>query len=47
MSFINTIMINMNTRFKNANEAYEFLLDQTIQYGEDFDNTKANSANGV
>ena len=30
----------MNTRFKNANEAYEFLLDQTIRYGEDFDNTK-------
>ena len=31
----------INTRFKNANEAYEFLLDQTIQHGEDFDDTKA------
>ena len=31
----------INTRFENANEAYEFLLDKTIQYGEDFDDTKA------
>jgi len=31
----------INTRFKNANEAYEFLLDQAIRYGEDFDDTKA------
>ena len=30
-----------NIRFDNANEAYEFLLDQTIQHGEDFDDTKA------
>ena len=30
-----------NTRFDNANEAYEFLLDKTIRHGEDFDNTKA------
>ena len=31
----------INTTFKNANEAYEFLLDQVIQYGQDFDDTKA------
>ena len=31
----------INKRFKNANEAYEFLLDQAIIYGEDFDDTKA------
>ena len=30
----------INTTFKNANEAYEFLLDQAIQYGQDFDDTK-------
>ena len=30
-----------NIRFDNANEAYEFLLDQTIEHGEDFDDTKA------
>ncbi len=31
----------INTTFKNANEAYEFLLDQVIQHGQDFDDTKA------
>jgi len=31
----------INTRFENANEAYEFLLDQIICYGDDFDDTKA------
>ena len=30
-----------NIRFDNANEAYEFLLNQTIEHGEDFDDTKA------
>ena len=30
----------INTTFKNANEAYEFLLDQAIQHGQDFDDTK-------
>ena len=30
-----------NIRFDNANEAYEFLLDQTVKHGEDFDDTKA------
>jgi len=31
----------INTRFKNANEAYEFLLDQAIRHGQDFNGTKA------
>jgi thymidylate synthase len=30
-----------NIRFDNANEAYEFLLNETIEHGEDFDDTKA------
>ena len=30
-----------NIRFDNANEAYEFLLNQTIKHGEEFDDTKA------
>ena len=30
-----------NIRFDNANEAYEFLLNQTIEHGENFDDTKA------
>tara|TARA_Y100001968_G_scaffold63012_1_gene53724 strand:- start:1853 stop:2503 length:651 start_codon:yes stop_codon:yes gene_type:complete len=33
-------MINMKTRFNNANEAYEYLLDRLIINGQDFDNTK-------
>ena len=33
-------MINMKTRFNNANEAYEYLLDKLIINGQDFDNTK-------
>ncbi len=33
-------MISMKTRFNNANEAYEYLLDRLIINGQDFDNTK-------
>ena len=31
----------MLNSYKNANEAYEALLDEVIEYGVDFDNTKA------
>jgi thymidylate synthase len=31
----------MNKRFDNANEAYEYLIDTAIRYGENFDDTKA------
>ena len=31
----------INIKFDNANEAYELLLNQTIEHGEDFDDTKA------
>ena len=41
MNITNTIIINMRKRFKNANEAYEAVLDEIIQEGVDFDNTKA------
>ena len=41
MNFINTIITNMRKRFNNANEAYEAVLDEIIQEGVDFDNTKA------
>ncbi len=34
-------MTNMKTKFKNANEAYKYLLDKIISDGIDFDNTKA------
>jgi thymidylate synthase len=41
MSTINTIKINMKTRFKNANEAYEGIIDEVLQKGIDFGDTKA------
>ena len=41
MSTINTIKINMKTRFKNANDAYEAVLDEILQKGIDFGDTKA------
>jgi len=41
MSTINTIKTNMKTRFKNANEAYEAVLDEILQKGVDFGDTKA------
>jgi len=41
MSTINTIKTNMKTRFKNANEAYEAVLDEILQKGIDFGDTKA------
>ena len=31
MNTINTIKINMKTRFKNANKAYEAVLDKILQ----------------
>lgn len=34
-------MTNMRTKFKNANEAYIYLLDKIISDGIDFDDTKA------
>ena len=33
-------MINMKTKFNNANEAFEYILDKLIINGQDFDNTK-------
>ena len=41
MNFINIITISMRKRFNNANEAYEAILDEIIQEGVDFDDTKA------
>jgi len=41
MSFIYTIIINMKTKFNNANEAYEYFHDLILRTGIDFDNTKA------
>lgn len=34
-------MINMTKRYNNANEAYEAVLDEILQYGIDFGDTKA------
>ena len=34
-------MTNMRTKFKNANEAYDYFLDKILLDGVDFDNTKA------
>ncbi len=39
MNTINTIIINMRTKFKNANEAYNYFLDKILLDGVDFDNT--------
>ena len=41
MSIINTIIINMRTEFKNADEAYNYFLDRIIVWGENFGDTKA------
>jgi len=43
MNTINITMINTinNKVFRNANEAYEYLHDQILQYGVDFAGTKA------
>tara|TARA_R110002020_G_scaffold155063_3_gene335873 strand:- start:52 stop:723 length:672 start_codon:yes stop_codon:yes gene_type:complete len=41
MNIINIITTNMLNSYKNANEAYEALLDEAIIYGIDFDNTRA------
>jgi len=41
MSTTNTIKTNMKTRFENANEAYEAVLDEILQKGIDFGDTKA------
>jgi len=41
MNIINTTTINMKKRFNNANEAYEAILDEIIQEGVDFGDTKA------
>ena len=41
MSITNTIIINMRTEFKNADEAYNYFLDKIITDGKDFCNTKA------
>jgi len=34
-------MTNIKSSFKNANEAYKYMLDKLITDGVDFDNTKA------
>lgn len=41
LNFICTIMTNIKSSFKNANEAYTYLLDKIILEGVDFDDTKA------
>ena len=41
MSITNTIIINMRTEFKNADEAYNYFLDRIIVWGENFGDTKA------
>ena len=41
MSVINTIIINMRTEFKNADEAYNYFLDRIIIWGQPFGDTKA------
>ena len=41
MNTINTIIKKMRTKFKNANEAYEYFHNEIILNGVDFDNTKA------
>ena len=39
--YYNIITKNMKNRFKNANEAYEAVLDEILQNGIDFGDTKA------
>ena len=41
MSTINTIIINMRRKFKNADEAYNYFHDKIITDGKDFGGTKA------
>jgi len=41
MNFINIIIINMRTKFRNADEAYNYFLDRIIQNGVEFGDTKA------
>ena len=41
MNFINTIIINMKTKFNTADDAYNYFLDKILLEGVDFDNTKA------
>ena len=41
MSIINTIIINMRRKFKNADEAYNYFLDKILTDGINFGDTKA------
>ena len=41
MSIINTIIINMRRKFKNADEAYNYFLDKILTDGVSFGDTKA------
>jgi hypothetical protein len=41
LNTVNTTTTNMRNRFINADEAYEFLMNEVIINGVDFDNTKA------
>ena len=40
IEYVNIILLNMKTSFYNADEAFDYLLDELIINGENFDNTK-------
>ena len=41
MSFINIIIINMKTKFRNAEEAYNYFFDKILLEGINYGDTKA------
>ena len=41
MNTTNTIITNMRTKFKNADEAYNYFFNEIILNGVDFGDTKA------